>query len=66
MTKQLTLITSPAGRPQAWRLDERTRRIGRKGLAEARAALVDARRGARAPDPPRPSPPLGDRQRPAA
>ena len=39
MSKQLTLIESPAG----WRLDERTREVGRRGLAEARAKLVAAR-----------------------
>lgn len=31
----------PAG---AWRLSEHTRRIGRRGVAEARAALAAARR----------------------
>ena len=39
MSKQLTLIESPAG----WRLDERTREVGRRGLAEARATLSAAR-----------------------
>jgi hypothetical protein len=39
MSKQLTLIESPAG----WRLDECTREVGRRGLAEARAALLAAR-----------------------
>jgi hypothetical protein len=35
MTKQLTLIDTP----KAWRLDERTRAVGREGVAQARAAL---------------------------
>lgn len=36
MERQLTLID-----PQrTWRLDERTRQIGRRGVAEARAALA--------------------------
>ena len=39
MSMQLTLLESPAG----WRLDERTREVGRRGLAEARAALLAAR-----------------------
>lgn len=39
MSKQLTLIELPAG----WRLDDRTREVGRRGLAEARAALLAAR-----------------------
>jgi hypothetical protein len=30
--------------PSDWRLDERTREIGRRGLAEARAALAQATR----------------------
>ena len=29
-----------------WRLDERTREVGRRGLAEARAALAEAARRA--------------------
>jgi hypothetical protein len=35
MTRQLSLIESP---PE-WRLDDRTREVGRRGVAEARAAL---------------------------
>ena len=31
-----------------WRLDERTREVGRRGLAEARAALAEASRRAAA------------------
>ncbi len=41
---------SPAGRPgagdQSWRLDEKTRRAGRRGVALARAALATAVRPA--------------------
>lgn len=40
-TTQLTLIEPASG---AWRLDERTRETGRKGLAEARRALATAAR----------------------
>ena len=29
-----------------WRVDERTREVGRRGLADARAALAEARRRA--------------------
>jgi hypothetical protein len=43
-----------------WRLDERTRRVGREGLARARAALQASRRS-RSQDPPD-----GDRQAEAA
>jgi hypothetical protein len=39
MSNQLTLIEFPAG----WQLDERTREVGRRGLAAARAALSAAR-----------------------
>lgn len=35
MTTQLTLIPE-----NAWKLDEQTKRIGRKGLADARAVLA--------------------------
>jgi hypothetical protein len=43
-TTQLTLIDTSA---TVWRLDERTREAGRKGVAEARRALaVAARRSA--------------------
>ena len=51
MTKQhaqLTLIDTP----RAWRLDERTREVGREGIARARAAL-QAGVHTRTPDPPR-------------
>jgi hypothetical protein len=37
MKRQLTLIENK--RPD-WRLDERTREVGRRGLAQARAALA--------------------------
>jgi len=43
-----------------WRLDERTRRVGREGLARARAALQASRRS-RSQDPP-----AGERQPEAA
>lgn len=35
MEKQLTLVETP----RAWKLDQRTREIGRKGVADAREAL---------------------------
>ena len=41
MQAQLVLIDD---RPVDWRIDDRTREIGRKGLAEARAALQAASR----------------------
>ena len=41
MERQLTLLEVPE---RSWKLDERTREIGRKGLAEARKALADAAR----------------------
>ena len=46
MSKQLRLIDTTA----SWRLDEHTREIGRKGLAEARQALRDSRPQYAAPD----------------
>ena len=45
---QLHLI-DPAPAP-AWRLDERTREVGRQGVAAARAALRTARSHHRDPD----------------
>jgi hypothetical protein len=39
MERQLTLIEVPK---TAWKLDERTREAGKKGIAEARKALADA------------------------
>jgi hypothetical protein len=39
MARQLTLIDTS---PPAWRIDERTRETGRKGVATARAALQAA------------------------
>lgn len=42
MQRQLTLINSD---DTIWRLDEETREVGRKGVAEARAALRATRRG---------------------
>jgi hypothetical protein len=35
MEKQLTLVDTP----RTWKLDRRTREIGRKGVADAREAL---------------------------
>lgn len=47
MSKQLRLIdTNGSG----WRLDEHTKAVGRKGLAEARQALRDSRPRYAAPD----------------
>jgi hypothetical protein len=71
MTKQLTLISSShPQRPHAWRLDAETRKIGRKGLVDARAALRRGRRRGQAsagPHPPtRGGAPPGARDRPAA
>jgi hypothetical protein len=45
MNTQLALIDD---RNADWRLDDRTREAGRKGLAEARAALAKAGRRAAA------------------
>jgi len=39
MARQLVLIEAS---DVDWRLDERTREIGREGIAQARAALADA------------------------
>jgi len=45
---QLPLVGDLAGRPvrpagdSDWRIDEPTRRVGRRGLADARAALARA------------------------
>ncbi len=39
MDEQLTLLQTPT----SWKLDERTRRIGLRGVAEARAALLSHR-----------------------
>jgi hypothetical protein len=58
MTTQLTLINSSdelVRQPANWRLDRRTRALGRKGVASARAALRAGRRGP-PPSPPRESP----------
>lgn len=38
MGRQLALLETPAD----WKLDDRTREIGRRGVAEARAALRSA------------------------
>lgn len=41
-TRQLVLIDSNGSEPDQWRLDDRTRQIGRDGIAAARQALRDA------------------------
>lgn len=43
MERQLPLISSGSSR---WKLDERTKEIGRRGIAEARKAMQDAARRA--------------------
>jgi hypothetical protein len=45
MERQLTLIETPAS---TWKLDERTREAGKKGVAEARKALAEAAKRAAA------------------
>ena len=52
---QLTLIDTP----RSWRLDDRTRAVGREGIARARAALRDGRH-VRTQDPPPPRSGGGD------
>jgi hypothetical protein len=42
MATQLALLLSPD--EDDWRLDEHTREVGRRGLAEARRALDEVRR----------------------
>lgn len=61
MTTQLTLVhlprpsrTTPApveatAPASPWQLDERTRAVGRAGIAQARAVLAEARRSAEVP-----------------
>ena len=46
MARQLTLLDPPP----AWRLDEATKEAGRRGLAEARAALKAAVAAQRPPE----------------
>ncbi len=58
---QLTLIDTP----RSWRLDDRTRAVGREGIARARAALRDGVH-ARTQDPPGPSGPPGQAEREVA
>lgn len=48
MTNQLVLIENPTS---SWRLDDATRAVGRRGLAEARATLRAARLRASLQDP---------------
>lgn len=40
---ELLLITNESTPTNHWRLDERTRAIGRKGIADARAILAASR-----------------------
>ncbi len=46
MARQLTLLDTPP----SWRIDEATREAGRRGVAEARAALAAAEAARRAAD----------------
>jgi hypothetical protein len=46
MDKQLTLLQAPT----PWKLDERTRQVGLRGVAEARAALRAGRHADEHPD----------------
>jgi hypothetical protein len=46
MARQLVLLEVDEERK--WKLDERTRELGRQGVAEARKALVEATRRAAA------------------
>lgn len=46
MSNQLRLIDTTA----SWRIDEHTKEVGRKGLAEARRALRDSRPGYAVPE----------------
>jgi hypothetical protein len=39
MTRQLELVLEP--QDDDWRLDERTREVGRRGVAEARRVLAE-------------------------
>jgi hypothetical protein len=47
MARQLTLLDTP---PQ-WRIDETTREVGRRGIAEARASLQAAIAAAQSSEP---------------
>jgi hypothetical protein len=49
---QLRLLPGGSVRPPDWELDERTRTVGRVGVAQAREAL----RRAKSPEPKRPAP----------
>lgn len=48
MARQLVLLDSDTESAADWRLDETTKEVGRRGLAEARAALAAAQRHAAA------------------
>ena len=45
MERQLKLLEPERGEPE-WQLDDSTKEVGRRGVAEARAALQRARRDA--------------------
>ena len=51
MNRQLHLL--PHDHQANWRLNEETRAVGRKGLAQARAALIAARTAPERPPQPR-------------
>jgi hypothetical protein len=53
MNRQLHLLPPTS---QTWRLDAATREVGRKGLAQARAALRNARTAPERPPQPAPRP----------
>jgi len=44
MERQLVLMDDTEGTESDWRLDERTRQLGREGVAAARTALRQALR----------------------
>jgi hypothetical protein len=50
MARQLTLLDTPP----AWRIDEATREVGRRGVADARASLRAALATSHAADPSEP------------
>jgi hypothetical protein len=48
MARQLVLLDNTTEPTADWRLDDTTKEIGRRGLAEARAALAEALRSSAA------------------
>ena len=58
MARQLALLDTP---PE-WHIDDQTREVGRKGLAQARAALAAADRRAAETRPTRGREPVSDRR----